>query len=132
MEEVVREVTCILCPVSCRARVTIHEKEMKVENIECPRGEDYVLKEVKQPERDFFTVVRIVGATLPVLPVRATKPLPKEKILDCVAELANVEVSAPVRLGDVIVKNILGLGADIVAARDLPGATRARTREGRI
>jgi CxxC motif-containing protein len=119
MEEGAREVTCILCPVGCRAKVIIREGEMEVENIECPRGRDYVLKEVRQPERDFFTVVRITGATIPVLPVRATKPLPKEKLRGCASELAKVEVKAPVKLGDVIVKNILNLGADVVATRDL-------------
>jgi len=36
-----------------------------------------------------------------------------------VLELVKIRVEAPVRLGDVIVENILGLGINIVATRDI-------------
>jgi CxxC motif-containing protein len=120
MREKTIEVTCILCPIGCRARATIREGEIsKIENIECERGKTYVLEEVKSPVRDFFTTVRVKGAKMPVLPVRSTAPVPKERLMDCVSELSKVEVNAPVKLGEVIVKNILDLGVDIVATRDL-------------
>jgi CxxC motif-containing protein len=116
----VREITCIICPVGCRARVTIENgKISKIEGVECPRGEEYARRELEAPVRDFFTTVRIKGAMIPVLPVRATQPIPKDKILDCVSELADITVDAPVKAGDVIAKNLLGLRVDIVATRDL-------------
>ena len=116
----VQIVTCIICPVGCRAKVTIENgKITKIEDLECPRGEEYVVRELEAPVRDFFTTVRIKGAMIPALPVRATQPVPKEKILDCVSELADATVDAPVKAGDVIAENILGLGVDIVATRDL-------------
>jgi len=119
----VRVITCIICPVGCKARVTIENgKITKIEDVECPRGEEYVTRELEAPVRDFFTTVRIKGAKTPVLPVRATQPIPKDKILDCVSELASTIVDAPVKAGDVIAKNLLGLGADIVATRDLDQA----------
>jgi CxxC motif-containing protein len=120
LREKTLEVTCILCPVGCRAKVNVREGEItRIENIECERGEDYVSKEVKAPMRDFFATVRIKGAKIPLLPVRATGPVPKEKLMECSLVLANIEVSAPVKLGDVIVEDILGLGVDVVATRDL-------------
>jgi CxxC motif-containing protein len=91
----------------------------KIENIQCERGEDYVLKEVKAPMRDFFATVRIKGAKIPLLPVRATGPVPKEKLMKCSSALTKIEVAAPVKLGDVIVKNILDLGVDVIATRNL-------------
>jgi len=112
--------TCIICPVGCKARITIENgKITKIEDLECPRGEEYVTGELEAPTRDFFTTVRVEGAKIPVLPVRATQPIPKNKILDCVSELADIVVNAPIKAGDVIAKNLLGLGADIVATRDL-------------
>jgi len=115
-----RKVTCIVCPLGCEATVTIKNgRVIKVENLECPRGEDYVLKEIEAPKRDFFTTVRIRGARVPVCPIRATQPVTKEKLLDCSKELAKIVVDAPIKIGDVIVENLLGLGIDIIATRNL-------------
>jgi len=123
----VQVITCIICPVGCKAKVTIENgKISKIEDVECPRGEEYVTRELEAPMRDFFTTVRIKGASTPVLPVRSTQPIPKDKILDCVLELANVVVDAPVEAGYVIVKNPLGLGVDIVATRDMSLAKERR------
>ncbi len=122
----VRVITCIVCPVGCKAKVTIKNgKITKIEDVECPRGEEYVTKEFGAPMRDFFSTVRIKGASVPVLPVRSTQPIPKDKIMDCVLGSANIVVDAPVEAGDVIVRNPLGLGVDIVATRDM---NRAKER----
>jgi CxxC motif-containing protein len=119
----VRVITCIICPMGCKAKVTIENgKISKIEDVECPRGEEYVTREIGAPERDFFTTVRIKGASTPVLPVRSTLPIPKDKIMDCALELANIEVDAPIKEGDVIAKNPLGLGVDIIATRDMDTA----------
>lgn len=121
--EEVREITCIVCPVGCRAKVTIKNRKVsKVENIECPRGEDYVLKEIHAPTRDFFTTVRVRGAGIPLCPVRVAQPIPKEKISDCVLELAKMVVDAPIKAGGTIIENLLSLGIDIIATRDLERA----------
>ena len=122
----VRVITCIICPVGCRARVTIENgKISEIEGLECSRGEEYVRRELEAPVRDFFTTVKIKGAAIPVLPVRSTQPIPKDKIMDCVSELAKIVVAAPVQTGEIIAKNPLGLEVDIVATRDLD-----RTKEG--
>jgi len=118
-----RVITCIICPIGCKAKVTIKNgKISKIEDVECPRGEEYVAREIEAPVRDFFTTVRIKGANILVLPVRSTQPIPKDKMLDCALELANIVVDAPVEAGDVIVKNLLGLGVDIIATRDMDRA----------
>ena len=65
------------------------------------------------------TTVRIAGGQLALLPVVSKSVLSKGRILDCARELRNVKVKAPVKAGDVIVADILGLGVDIVASRDM-------------
>ena len=120
MKREAREITCIICPIGCRARVTIENGEIiEINNIECPRGEEYIRKEIEAPVRDFFTTVRIRGARIPVLPVRATQPIPKGKLIECTLELAKMALDAPIKAGDVIIKNILNLGIDIIATRNL-------------
>ena len=119
-----RKVTCIICPVSCNAEVVITHtlkggKAISIKNIECPRGETYVMNEIKAPVRDFFTIVKVKDAKISVLPVRTTGPIPKERIMDCSLELSKLVVKAPKKLGEVIVKNLLNLGVDIISTRDL-------------
>ena len=61
----------------------------------------------------------IKNAPLPRIPVKTQKPIPKELIYSCMEELNKVEVTAPVKMGDVIIENLLGTGIDIVASRSM-------------
>lgn len=120
MEQVKRRLSCIVCPMSCLGEVTIEDGQVSsVTGFTCPRGEKYAREEVTAPKRTLTTTVRITGAHLPLLPVISKTALPKGKVIDCARFLSNVETTAPVQEGDVICSNILGLGVDIVAARDL-------------
>ena len=44
---------------------------------------------------------------------------PKGKIFDCVKALKNVEVAAPVHIGDVLVKDVAGTGVDVIATKNV-------------
>ena len=123
MDRETREVICILCPVGCRIRVEIEDGEIsKIENAGCKRGRDYAEQEIKSPVRDFFTTVRVKDGKIPVVSVRSTAPIPKRMLMRCASELARIVVPAPVRIGDVIVKNIMNLGVDIVATKSVEKA----------
>jgi CxxC motif-containing protein len=112
------DVTCLICPIGCRAKVIFKGPHApSILNLECSRGEPYVLSEIQTPLRDFFTTIRIEGAKISVLPVRTTGPIPKDKLLDCTRELSGIVIKAPVKLGSVIVKNILNLRVDVIATR---------------
>jgi CxxC motif-containing protein len=114
----VREVICIICPRGCRIKVYTSGGEIvKVEGYTCPRGLEYAIQEVKNPRRILMSVVKCRGGDLPVVSVKTDKPIPRDKLLDVSRYLANIVVDAPVNIGDVIVKNVLGLGANIVATR---------------
>lgn len=65
------------------------------------------------------TTVRVEGGALALLPVVSQTTLPKGKIMACAEALRQVSVKAPVHTGDVVVSDILGLGVDIIAARDM-------------
>ena len=118
-----RVMNCIMCPMGCEMTVTVENgKVIDVKGNTCPRGAKYANDEVTAPKRMLTTTVRIEGGMLPllpVLPVVSETVLPKEKVLDCAAFLRGVTVKAPVKTGDVIVKDILGLGVNIIASRDM-------------
>jgi CxxC motif-containing protein len=113
--------TCIVCPAGCQIVLT-EEKGRIVEVLggECKLGHEYARKEFTNPERVLTTTVRVEAAVLPVLPVRTEKPIPKKLIKDCMKKLANVTVKAPIKCGEIIYKNILDTGVNIIASRDLP------------
>lgn len=120
MRREIREVTCIICPVGCKAKVVlVNGKVLAVRDVECTRGKTYATNECTTPVRDFFTTVRVKGTKGRVLPVRTTGPIPKDMLMDCAREISKTMVEAPVKLGEIVVKNILGLNVDVVATRDL-------------
>lgn len=94
-------------------------EKIVVRGNECKRGEDYARNEFHLPVRGLTTTVRVRNGELRIVPVKANQPIPKEKIMECMEYLRKVEVEAPVKIGQVIVKNILGLGVDIIATRNL-------------
>ena len=50
---------------------------------------------------------------------KTKEDIPKGKIFDCVKALKGIEVSAPVHIGDVILKNVADTGVDIVATKNV-------------
>lgn len=119
-----RELVCIVCPRGCRLRVD-EQNGCAVTGNACPRGEAYGKKELTNPTRAVTTTVRITGAAYPRLPVKTDAEVPKSAVIDVVRALDGVTVTAPVQTGDIIARDILGTGANIVATRDMPCA---RTR----
>jgi CxxC motif-containing protein len=111
---------CIVCPQSCDIVLEIGETgDMTVSGNRCPRGSVYAENEYREPKRMITTTVRIDGARIPLLPVIGTGPVQKERLRDCLDLLYKVSVKSPVKMGDVIVRDIDGSGVDIVAARSL-------------
>ena len=116
-----RIMNCINCPMGCELTVTVDEdgKFVSVTGNTCPRGAQYAKDEVTAPKRMLTSTVRVKNGFLPLLPVVSAQPLPKGMIIACARALRAVETSAPVKAGDIVVKDILGLGVDIVASRSL-------------
>ncbi len=115
-----KELTCINCPNGCSLEVEYAGgKIISVKGAECKKGKEYAENEIFHPVRIVTTTVRINCAAIPLLPVRTSDPVPKKLYQAIVREAAGIKVEAPVKCGDVIVKDILGSGADLIASRSL-------------
>lgn len=114
-----QEMTCIVCPLGCHVSIWQEDGEYVVAGNQCPRGKTYAIKELTNPTRIIPTTVLIKNGKLPRLPVKTLDPVPKEEIFNVMEEINKVEVEAPITVGDVIIKNVLGLGVDIVATRSM-------------
>ena len=109
---------CITCPKGCHLCVD-EENGYAVTGNSCPRGAVYGKSELLHPVRTVTSTVRVEGASIPRLPVKTDRPLPKEKMFECMALLDGIEVQAPVHVGDVLAANILGTDVNIVACKTL-------------
>ncbi len=118
------KVICITCPKGCRLDVTREgDTILKVDNCGCKRGEEYVKAELTDPRRMVATTVKIRGGLHPLLPVYTAKPFPKPRIRELLGALQQVELKTPVGMGDVVVKDALGTGIDILASREMKPAS---------
>ena len=115
-----KDLICILCPLGCRVNVKIDGKTVrKVLGIKCKKGGEYAKQEIVSPVRVLTTTVKTGRSDAPLVPVRSDKPIPKEKLVPCMREIARHTVDGPVELGQIVIKKILGLEANIVACRSL-------------
>ncbi len=115
-----REFVCIRCPLGCN--ITVDMEDGKIREITgntCPRGADYVTKELTDPRRTVTSLVRIEGGELPVAPVKTAADIPKDKIGDCIKALKGIRLAAPVRIGDVAAENVCGTGVDVVVTANV-------------
>lgn len=118
-----RNITCTVCPMGCSLVVSKVDGEYKVEGNTCKRGAKYGVDEVTNPRRVITTTVKLNGGYLNLLPVKTNDSVPKELMFEIMKLLDNVEVNAPVNVGDVIVKDVLGTGVDVVSAKSMESLT---------
>lgn len=115
-----REFVCIGCPLGCNVTAATEGKEIKsITGNTCPRGADYVTKELTDPRRIVTSLVRVEGGELPVVSVKTKADIPKDKIMDCIRLLKDIELHAPVRMGDVVAGDVCGSGVDVIATRSV-------------
>jgi len=115
-----REMICIVCPVGCRLQVDERpDGEIIVMGNGCNRGVPYAKKELTNPTRVITSTVKIKGGIHKRLPVKTSTDIPKGMNFDVMKELEGIEVESPIKVGTVLIKNVLGTGADIVATRNM-------------
>jgi len=117
-----KEMVCIVCPIGCHLTVTKDDSNpsgYSVTGNTCIRGIDYGIKELTNPTRVVTSTIKIRNAHLKRLPVKTNGAIPKDLNFECMKIINSIEVEAPVKMGDIIVKNILDTGIDLVASRSM-------------
>ena len=115
---------CIGCPLGCRLEVEDDGSGdvVEVRGWGCKTGKAYGRQEHTDPRRVIATSVGIRGGLWGRLPVKTSGPVPKAMVRDVARAVRGVEVEAPIRIGTVVASNILGIGIDFVATRDMERA----------
>ena len=116
-----QEIICIVCPLGCRMDVELEGSDVRsVKGNQCKKGIKHAQKEVTFPGRILTTTVLTDIPGVPLLPVRSSMEVPKDQLMSCMAEIAKQKVTGSIKLGEPVINDILGLGADIVACRTVP------------
>lgn len=112
------KLTCITCPLGCSLKAWVGE-DGEVERVEgntCKRGEIYAKNEIKTPKRVLTSTMRDCGGKL--ISVKSAGPLPKGKLFDCMKVINSHKIDKKVKIGDIVISNILETGIDIVATKN--------------
>ena len=118
-----QKLVCISCPVGCELEVEVEAgRVISVAGNRCPRGEAYAREEVTDPKRVLPTSVKVMGGELPLVSVRTDRPIPKRLIPRAMEVIRGLAVPAPVGLGQVLVRDLVGTGANLIATRAVPKA----------
>lgn len=118
-ETAAQQLTCINCPVGCQVLVSQDKQgHLTITGAQCVRGEHYARTEFRQPMRQLSTLIAIPGSRRP-LAVRTSQAVPKAMLNACLMAIHQAPVSLPVQLGQVIMRNLLETGADVVATCEL-------------
>lgn len=114
-----KNVTCIICPMSCR--ITVCGEDKKIESIEgynCKRGKEYAETEFICPKRNLTAIVKAEGYKTPVISVRTSKPIPKDMQAECMEIIKSIVVKPPFETGRTVAENILDTGSDLILTNE--------------
>ena len=111
-----KEITCIICPIGCKIIIKTDGNKFKiVEGNKCKSGVEYARSEALDPRRMLTSSVLVKNGIWSLVSVRTTKPVPKDKIFYFLKEIKKTSVNAPVKFGQILIKNVLETDIDVIA-----------------
>ena len=113
-----QKLICIVCPMGCHLDVDV-DNDYAVTGNQCKRGIPYAKKELTNPTRTITSTVRITGGIYNRLPVKTDKEISKTKVFEVMKLLDQVNIQSPIKVGTVILNNILDTEVNIVASRSM-------------
>ena len=116
----VKDFYCTVCPSECHLTVTLDEtgSVVSVAGNSCPRGERFGRQEATCPMRVLASTVRLEGAQTgePLIPVRTREAIPLSLQAQAMDAIRKARVTAPVKMGDIVLANVCDTGVDVVAS----------------
>jgi len=115
-----KEITCIICPIGCKILVEIEGKKLKIVNgNKCNQGITYAKSEALDPRRMLTSSVLVKNGNWPLVSVKSSQAIPKEKVFDVLNEIKKTIVEAPIYTGSVLIENVQNTKIDIIATKKI-------------
>ena len=105
------KLVCIKCPKGCELTVDGE----KITGNQCLRGIDYAKEEITSPKR---IVTSLVKTSYGIASVKTSGEVPKEQINNVLDAISRIKVDKT-KIGDVLIKNCIDLGVDIVVTGNI-------------
>lgn len=117
---------CTTCPSECLLTVEVRRdtdgavaEVRSVTGNNCPRGDKFAHQELTCPMRVLTTTVAVSGGDEALLPVRTAEAIPLALHAQAMALIRGLVVNAPIRMGDVVLEDLLGTNIDLVASMNI-------------
>ena len=118
-----KELICVICPNGCQLVADIEEDDkIFIKDIRghlCEKGPEWAEQELVNPMRTIASSIIIEHGDFPLVSVRTDSPIPLKKIFDVMKEIKGAKLKAPVKIGDILIKNISDLPCNIIATRNV-------------
>lgn len=115
-----KEITCIICPISCKISVKLDGKDFEVTSgNKCIKGVEYARAEALDPKRMLTSSVLVNKGEWPLVSVKSSKPVPKNKLFEVLKEIKDAKIDAPVKLGQTVIKNVANTKINIVTTKSI-------------
>ena len=116
-----RELICIGCPMGCQMTVEMDKGEViSVAGNTCMRGDIYARKEVTNPTRIVTSTVLVTGGKKKDrVACKTATDIPKAKIFDVMHVINHAKAAAPIKIGDVLIKDVDGTGVNVIATANI-------------
>ncbi len=112
-----KKITCIVCPRGCTLTVKQEGDTLTVSGNACPRGEKHAVSEVLNPVRSLTTSLYVSNREDTAVSVKTAAPVPKGQMLPLMEQLRKIQVAAPIRMGQVLIRDVCG--TDIIATKEI-------------
>ena len=113
-----KDLTCIICPRGCQIKIKMDGDSItEITGNTCKRGEEYARNEMTNPVRTLTSTIAINGGG--VVSVKTDKPIPKDKMFECMEEINKKVINKPIIVGQILIENLLNTGANVVATQNL-------------
>ena len=120
---------CTTCPSECLLTVEVKcddngavVEARSVTGNNCPRGDKFAHQELTCPMRVLTTTVAVSGGDEALLPVRTAEAIPLELHAQAIDLIRGLVVKAPIRIGDVVLENLLDTNINLIASMDIDRA----------
>ena len=115
-----KEITCIICPIGCKILVQTDGKKVElIKGSKCKRGIEYARSEALYPRRMLTSSVFVKEGRWPLVSVKTSKAVPKNKIFEVLKAIKSIRVKAPIKSGQILIKNVANTGIDVIATKNV-------------
>ncbi len=120
---------CTTCPSECLLTVKVERdadgtvaEVRSVTGNRCPRGNKYAHQELTCPMRVLTTTVAVSGGDEALLPARTSEAIPLTLHAQAMDLIRGLIVKAPIRMGDVVLPDLLNTNINLIASMDIDPA----------